>query len=187
MIRIFVLISILCLVAIALACTSSETTGGGSTPTEAYKNLYAAVKSKDTEAIKRNLTKKTIGLAEMQSSRAGTPIDVVFANGFTETTYASSLPTIRDERVKGNMGAIEVWNTKNSAWEDLPFIKEDGAWRLAVGDIFSSGYQKPGKGRDEIEKDAANVANPAPPPMTNSNVNRSIPPVAPAPVPSNKK
>ena len=26
--------------------------GGGSTPTEAYKNLYAAVKSKDTEQIK---------------------------------------------------------------------------------------------------------------------------------------
>ena len=61
------------------------------------------------------------------------------------------------------MGAIEVWNSKERAWDDLPFINEDGSWRLAVGDIFSGGYKKPGKGRDEIEKEAANVMSPAAP------------------------
>ncbi len=147
---------LLAVIALFATC-ASEGTGGGSSPTEAYKNLFAAVKAKDTEAIKANLSKKTHGLAEMQSGRSGTSIEDVYANGFTETTFASSLPTIRDERVDGNMGAIEVWNTKKSTWEDLPFILEDGSWKLAVGDIFAGNYRSPGKGRAEIEEEAANV------------------------------
>ena len=187
MLRIFLLLSILGSVAIGIACSKDAAGGGGTTATEAYKNLFAAVKAKDTEAIKRNLTKKTIDLGAMQSARAGTPIETVYANGFTETTFASSLPPIRDERIDGNMGAIEVWNSKNSSWEDLAFIKEDGAWRLAVGDIFSGGYKQPGKGRDEREREAANVMAPAVRP--NNNANSTTPTVidVPMPIPSNKK
>ncbi len=188
MFRIFVLMSILSCLAIGFACTKEAAGGGGgTTPTEAYKNLYAAVKAKDTDAIKRNLTKKTVDLAEMQSSRAGTPIESVYENGFTETTFASSLPTIRDERIIGNMGAVEVWNAKESSWDDLPFIKEHGVWRLAVGDIFGGGYKKPGRGRDEIEKEAANVLAPAS--TTNMAANRMVPTVVNAPNagPTNKK
>ena len=40
---------------------SSAATSGDS-PTEAYKRLYAAVKSKSTEAIKQQLSQKTISL-----------------------------------------------------------------------------------------------------------------------------
>jgi hypothetical protein len=157
------------------ACGGGTGTPGAksATPTEAYKNLFAAVKANDLEAIKQHLSKKTHDLAKLQASRSGTPIEAVYSNGFTETTFASGLPTIRDERVSGTMGALEVWNSQKSTWEDLPFILEDGSWKLAVGDIFSGGYKSPGPGRDEIEKQAANAVrgNTLPTPHANSAAN----------------
>ncbi|MGQ0543322.1 MAG: hypothetical protein ACT4O9_15990 [Blastocatellia bacterium] len=141
-----------------VACGSSGSVIPGSdTPTAAYKRLYSAVKSKNTESIKSNLTKKSQDFAVSVSQRNNTPIEKVFENGFTATTFAESLPEIRDERISGDMANVEVWNSKDSIWEDLPFILEDGAWKLAVGDLFAGTFKSPGKGRAAKEAEAANV------------------------------
>jgi hypothetical protein len=126
------------------------------TPTEAYKGLFAAVKSKDTEAIKKWMSKSTLGFAESVSKQQNNPIEKVFENGFTGTTFAASLPEIRDERVKDNMGAIEVWNSKTQKWEDLPFIKEEDGWKLAIGDLFAGTYAKPERGQAEKDAEESN-------------------------------
>lgn len=159
------------------ACNGSGAGAKSASPTEAYKNLFAAVKAKDVEAIKRNASKKTHDLATMQASRSGTPIEAVYENGFTETTMTADLPTLRDERVSGNMGALEVWNSKRSSWEDVPFVLEDGTWKIAAGDALFGSYKSPGLGRDEREKEAANVAGSqtaSPGPAANTSVPKVI-------------
>jgi len=156
-------------------------------PTQAYKDLYAAVKSKDTEAIKKQLSKKSIEFGVMASQRNNTPVEKVYENGFTATTFAANLPQMRDERISGDMGALEVWNSKDKVWEDLAFIKEDGAWKLAVGDMFAGSYKSPGPGRDLLEKQAANAAaNAELPPAANSNANAPIIVTNANPIASNK-
>jgi len=146
---------------------------GGDTPTAAYKRLYAAVKSKDTEAIKKNFTKKTIEFGTMAASLNEKSLDQVFSNGMTATTFSKTLPSIRDERVNDTMAAVEVWDSIDSRWEDLPFMLEDGAWKLAVGDAFAGTYQSPGNGRDQREKEAANALRPSPTVSSlDSNANR---------------
>lgn len=146
---------------LVMACTPTNGTPGpsvmSSSPTEGFKNLYAAVKSKDVEAIKANVSKKTMDLAQTVSAKNNTPLEKVYENGFTATTFAESLPEIRDERVNGDMGSVEVWNAKDKRWEDLPFVREDGSWKLAVGDLFAGTFQSPGKGRAVKEAEAANV------------------------------
>ena len=146
----------------AVACGGNEAgsgpvAGGGDTPTDGYKKLYSAVKSKNTDSIKAQVTKKSQEFAQMISQRNNEPIDKVFSNGFTATTFAEKLPEIRDERVNGDMGAIEVWNDKDKRWEDLPFIMEDGAWKLAIGEMWAGTYKSPGIGRAQKEKEAANA------------------------------
>jgi len=81
------------------------------------------------------------------------------------------------------MGAIEVYNSKDSRWEDLPFVLEDGKWKLAVGDLFAGTYKSPGKGRDALEKEAANAANPnmTQAPMPNMTSNTNVVPIVPKP------
>jgi hypothetical protein len=158
------------------ACGSSSPTPTGSaqTPTEAYKMLFAAVKSKNTEEIKKMLSANTQMLGEFQASRSNQPLEKVFANGFTETTFSANLPQIRDERVSENFGAVEVWNEKSRVWEDLPFIKEDGVWKLAVGDIFKGTYESPGRPQSFRESEAANIADPSRQAVQNANVNMTI-------------
>jgi len=144
-----------------LSCSSAPAAAGspGDSPTEAYKRLFAAVKSKNVDAIKAEMTENTLQFAQMVAAKQNTPIEKVFENGFTGTTFATDLPQMRDQRVADDMGNVEVWNTRDSKWEDLPFIKENGAWKLAVGDLFKGSFKSPGPGKDQREKMAANAAN----------------------------
>ena len=177
MFRIFLAILVLAVMALGFACGGGTAAPGssGDTPTEAYKRLYAAVKKKDTEAIKGEMTSKSIDFAKMAADRNGKPIEEVFANGFTATTFAEKIPEIRDQRINENMGSVEVYNSKDARWEDLPFIQENGAWKLAIGEMFAGSFKSPGKGRDAIEKEAANAVNgglvAGNPTQSNANVN----------------
>jgi hypothetical protein len=137
--------------------TAPVNVGGAQTPTDAYIMLYTAVKAKQTDAIKKMMSQKTIGFAEGVAGQQKKPVEQVFENGFTATTFAPQMPQMRDERVKENMGALEVWNEKDKKWEDLPFIKEDDGWKLAIGDIFAGTYEKPAKGQAQIEAEASNT------------------------------
>lgn len=187
MCRIISAIIVIFVLSFGFACGGNTT--GSNTPIDGYKQLYAAVKSKDTEAIKSHLTKKTIEFGAMAAARNNTPLDKMYENGFTGSTFSATLPTIRDERVKDNMGAIEVWNSEKSEWEDLPFVLEDGSWKLAVGELFAGSYKSPGKGRDEREKEAANIVKPPAITTSNTNANAKPPGLANTPTgaPSTKK
>lgn len=147
------------LLAVILSCGGANPLGGSTngSPTEAYKALYAAVKSKDTEKIKAQMSKKTHEFAQMVAARQNNPIEKVFENGFTATTFAETLPEIRDERVSGEFGAVEVWNAKDKRWEDLGFVYEDGGWKLAIGEMFGGTFKSPGVGRAIKEQEAANA------------------------------
>jgi len=79
-------------------------------PTEAYKMLYAAVKAKDKATIRQLMSKGSLGMGEMLAGQQKKSIDQVLENGFVAPTLAPSITEIRDERIKGNIGLIEVRN-----------------------------------------------------------------------------
>lgn len=134
--------------------------GNAQTPGEAFKMLFAAVKSQDPSKIKLMMSKGSIGLGEMASSQQKKPLEEVLKNGFTETTFVDNYPQMRDQRIKGNFGAIEVWNEQRKKWDDIPFILEDGSWKAAFGDAFGGKWESPGKGQAIIEQENANANNP---------------------------
>jgi hypothetical protein len=156
-----------------IACPSAKTEppGANGELAEVYKKLYTAVKAKNTDDIKQIMSKNSITLAEFAGSQQKKPIEEVLKNGFTATTFSEALPKMRDERVKDEFGALEVWNEQDKRWEDLPFIKEDGVWKFAIGDMFKGSFKSPGQGMAIKEQEAANSTNPnlipMPPPNTN--------------------
>jgi hypothetical protein len=144
---------------VIVSCVLAQTPiSTNDSPTEAYKRLYAAVKSRDTDAIKKEMSQKTIEFGLMAAGRNKTPVNKVYENGFTATTFGSALPNMRDERINGDLGAVEVWNSKESKWEDLPFVREDGRWKLAVGELFDGTSRSPRSGSDLPEKGTGNSA-----------------------------
>lgn len=159
---------------------SQQQIGGAQSPTEAYKMLFAAVKSKDTEKIRKMMSKDTMIFAEGAAKQQNKPIESVLENGFYASTFSATLPRMRDERVKDNFGAVEVWNEKERVWEDVAFIKEEDGWKIAVGDIFKGSYQMPGKSQTIREREDANVMNPnnsVMPGNINTNVNMNAIPM----------
>jgi ABC-type cobalt transport system substrate-binding protein len=128
------------------------------TPTEAYKALFEAVKAKDTGKIQQLLSKATAALAANAAKQFNHSLEKQLENGMLETTMTDSLPGIRDERVKDNFGAVEVFNAKKNQWDETSFVFEDGGWRLAVGDLFADTYKSPGKSQAQIAAQAANSA-----------------------------
>ncbi len=124
--------------------------------------LFAAVKAKNTEQIKLMMTKNTLGLAQFNADRQKITLDKSVENGLVAPTMADKITEIRDERVKGNFGSVEVFNQKENRWEDLPFILEDGSWKLAVGDLFQGKFESPGKSKGDIEREASNTGMPMP-------------------------
>lgn len=168
----FVTVLLTILLSITLACDYISSGGAANSPTEGYKRLFAAVKSKDTEKIKAAMSKKTHDFAQMVAGRQNSPVEKVYENGFTATTFSDTLPEIRDERVSGEWGAVEVWNAKDKRWEDLGFVNEDGSWKLAMGEMFAGTFKSPGKGRAVKEQEAANLtSNNLVPINANMNVN----------------
>ncbi|MEQ1643472.1 MAG: hypothetical protein ABL959_08535, partial [Pyrinomonadaceae bacterium] len=103
--RIFLLFSVLLIIAFAFACQKDNpAVTGHASPTEAYKALFAAVKAKNIEAIKKNISKKTIELGKMSMERFKKSEKEAYENGFTATTITDNLPSMRDERIKDNFG-----------------------------------------------------------------------------------
>ena len=147
--------------------------GNAQTPTEAYKMLYAAVKSKNPENIKKMMSKDSLIFADGAAKQQNKSMESVLENGFYASTFSATLPKMRDERVKDNFGALEVWNEKERLWEDVAFIKEEDGWKIAVGDIFKGTYQSPGKSQTIIEKENANASNPNNA-MSRGNINTNI-------------
>jgi hypothetical protein len=129
-------------------------------PSEAYKLLFAAVKAKDSETIKQLMSKSSLGFAEFNANNQKITLEKSLENGLVAPVLSPTLTEIRDERIKDNFGAIEVYNAQTKSFEDLPFVLEDGSWKVAVGDIFQDTYKSPGKGRAQIERDSSNKSVP---------------------------
>lgn len=165
------------------ACQSSASKTGALT--EAYKNLYDAVKSKNTENIKANMSKATVDFALTVAGMQKKTPEEMFRNGLIQSTSSEKLPPTRNERIKDNMGALEVQEA-NGTWQDVPFILEDGRWKLAVGDLFNGSYKKPAPSQAETEANN-NVPQIIPAPDI-TNTNATMPNMNSAPkIPADKK
>jgi len=177
MLRIILGIIFLASVSVLICCTQTAANNASNpagsiddSPTGAYKRLYTAVKAKNIKGIKAAMSKKSLDFAKMAGAQQNKPFEQVLENGFTATTFSPALPQIRDERVNGDMAALEVHNDKDNIWEDLPFVREDGQWKLAIGEMFAGTWKSPGEGQAQKEKEAANAMSNNLRPM-NANVN----------------
>jgi|GEM_PF-2829022 len=113
------------------------------TPTAAYIALFESVKSKNTESIKCNMSKATIELAKFMAGTYKKPVEEVLKNGMTESAMSPMLPKISNEKfIDGDKATIDVTPTEtNKRAEQIAFVKEDGSWKLAFGEVMQGKIQ----------------------------------------------
>lgn len=112
---------------------NSTVTEQKKTPTETLRALSEASKKKDTEAIKSLLSKGTLDLLEQSARRQEKSVDELLKqeNG----APFQELPEIKNEQVTGETASVEVKNNVTGEFDKIPFVKENGVWKLAL-DVF---------------------------------------------------
>lgn len=98
------------------------------TPIETFKTYTKAIKQKDTTTMKLLLSKGTLEMHEMEAQAQGTTVDEIVKREtlFTENQKSVKL---RNEKIEGDKATLEVENSFG-AWETVPFVQENGEWKI---------------------------------------------------------
>jgi hypothetical protein len=129
--KIYKIITVLCTLFI-INCSSEPAPQPGG-PTEILNTFVEASKTKDIEAMKRALSKGTMSLIEQSAQKKNTSVDELLKN--EQGTLVRELPETRNEKIEGDMATLEVKNVETGEFDEIPFVKEGGAWRLALDEI----------------------------------------------------
>lgn len=109
-----------------IACSSGESQSR--TPIETFKTYTKAIKQKDVTTMKLLLSNATMKMNEMEAQARGISVDDVVKN---ETLFAENQKTVkwRNEKIDGELATLEIENTLGQ-WETVPFVREDGVWKI---------------------------------------------------------
>jgi len=118
-------ILILLLAVFVFACARTEK------PTTPLKTLQAytqAFKKKDTTTMKLLLSDASIKMAEQEAKSQNLTLDDIVKR---ESLFSESQTTFefRNEKIEGDKATIEMKDSF-SAWTTIPFVREDGVWKI---------------------------------------------------------
>jgi hypothetical protein len=119
-------------VLVALSLVAAACSKGGSSPTATAKAFYDATKAKDVQGMKNNLSKSSLAMMESFAK-----IDNKSLDDFLKQPSSAPLGAFetRNEVITGDTATIEIKDEKGK-WDKLPFIKENGQWKIALDKVF---------------------------------------------------
>jgi hypothetical protein len=130
--------------ALVIALTSFACGRFGSSPTNTLKAFYEATQKKDAEGIKKTLSKGTLEMLEGFAKAQGKSLDESLKSGLASETKDDKMPETRNEKIDGDKATVEVKNDKTNQWETVPFVKEDGSWKIAFDQMFRDAFKNLG-------------------------------------------
>ncbi len=122
------------------ACAQQQ--GPASSPTATFKAFFAAAKSKDVDGIKKALSKGSLEVMEGMAKEENMPLDEALKASISKPTAATAVPETRNEKIDGDTATLEIKNEKTNKWDPLPFVKEDGQWKIAFDKAMRDVMQK---------------------------------------------
>jgi Domain of unknown function (DUF4878) len=117
---------------------------GGSTPTATFKAFFEASKKKDAAAIKKTLSKGTLDMFDKLAKEQNKTTDDLLKT-MDKDDKTEKPPETRNEKINGDTATIEVKNDKSDKWDTLPFVKENGEWKIAFDKFLEDMMKNFGK------------------------------------------
>ena len=106
-----------------------------STPTATFKAFYEASKKKDAAGMKKSLSKGTLDMFDKLAKVQNKSTDDMLKD-IDKDAKPEKMPETRNEKITGDSATLEVKNDKTDKWDTLPFVKEDGEWKIAFDKFF---------------------------------------------------
>jgi hypothetical protein len=136
--------------------SSSGKTSSGSTtsmsPTEVFKAYYDAALKRDFATAKQYLSKSTMDLMEAGAKAQGKTVDEAMKE--SPTVAQSDIPQMGNEQINGDTATVEV--TAQGQTMKMPFVKENGGWKIAMDKFMSDAMGKMGNSHPPSEGNGEN-------------------------------
>ena len=136
------------------------------TPSDVLQRYFAASQMGDIEAMKSLLSKGSLDLIAKSAQAQGTTTDEILRR--EASVKIEKAPETRGEIIEGDTGSVEIKNETNGTFDmKMPFVKENGAWKLARDKFIEDAVKKQ---NEEINKklDNSRLSN------SNSNVDTTV-------------
>lgn len=142
------------LLAAVLSAGCNSDKPAADSPTAALKQYVAASQKQDIAAMKALLSKGSLELIEKSARLQNSSADDLLRR--EAMVKIQKAPETRNERIEGDAATIEVKNETTGEFDMvMPFVREDGAWKLAR-DKYVADLMK--KASDEINQKLADSA-----------------------------
>jgi hypothetical protein len=125
-------VALMALALVAAACGGKA----GSSPTATAKAFYEAAKSRDPAAIKATMSKGSLDMMEKFAKMQNKSLDESLKEPNSSPPPANF--EAKDEKITGDTATVQVKDEKGN-WESIPFVKEDGQWKIALDQAFKQG------------------------------------------------
>lgn len=100
-------------------------------PTDVFKSQNEARKNKDAATMKQNLSRASLALVEQSAKEDKMSVDEWLTVEEEGAEEAEAFQT-RNEKIEGDTATIEISLSGSEDWATMPFVKEDGRWKLAM-------------------------------------------------------
>jgi hypothetical protein len=115
------------LLALAAGCKSTPP------PSATFKTYFEAQQKKDVAGMKQTLSKTSLLMMERSAKQQQLTLDKMIERQLENPSATiDKFPETRNEKITGDNATIELKNTEANRWDTMYFVKEDGAWKIAL-------------------------------------------------------
>lgn len=110
--------------------TAKTETAGAKSPTETMVAFVEALKKNDNAVIKNILSKSALAELEKAAAMDNKTLDEMITDG--KDLSDEKMPEMKNEKIDGDSATLEVEDERSKKWQTVPFVKEDGIWKIAL-------------------------------------------------------
>ena len=111
-------------------------------PRATLKNYVESSQKKDAAAIKETLSAGTLKMIEESAKSRNTTLDAVLTTDAGGGSAYKQLPETRNEKIEGETATLEVKNAATADWDKIPFVREDGKWKIALDKFLDEALKR---------------------------------------------
>ena len=129
---------------LVLAGATACKRGAGSSPTATMKAFFEATSKKDAEGFKKTLSKGSLETIEAFAKAQNKTLDELLKSGIKtlDANQSSATPLMRNEKIEGETATLEVQDGENGEWRSIPFVRENGEWKIAFDKALRDAQEK---------------------------------------------
>lgn len=122
--------------------TASKQSASSPSPAETLKEYVEAARSRDLAKLRQTASKRSIEMMDELLVEEGSTLEETIKKSDPAIPPMFENPEVRNEKINGNRASIEVKQPGSGEWMEVPFVMEEGRWKLAAGEQFDAEMEK---------------------------------------------